>query len=114
MVVKLFSFIELNIVLTFSVRETHQLAEAQQEKNARLREAFGISSNFVEGSSLKGGSRVGPGGRAEAPYLPVRTPSPDLEPEPKKKKRHARLVLHYFLIFISTHEYCSHVDFGVL
>jgi len=35
-----------------SVTETHQLAEAQQEKNARLREAFGISEYFVDGSSF--------------------------------------------------------------
>jgi serine/arginine repetitive matrix protein 2 len=35
-----------------AVRETHQIAEAQQEKNAKLREAFGISEYFVEGSSL--------------------------------------------------------------
>lgn len=36
----------------YSVRETHQIAEAQQEKNAKLREAFGISEYFVEGSSF--------------------------------------------------------------
>lgn len=36
----------------FSVTETHQIAAAQQEKNAKLREAFGISEYFVEGSSL--------------------------------------------------------------
>lgn len=36
----------------FSVSETHQVAEAQQEKNARLREAFGISEYFVDGSSF--------------------------------------------------------------
>lgn len=35
-----------------SVRETHQIAEAQQVKNAKLREAFGISEYFVEGSSF--------------------------------------------------------------
>ncbi|XP_036336431.1 uncharacterized protein LOC118746666 [Rhagoletis pomonella] len=35
-----------------SVRETHQIAEAQQEKNAKLREAFNISEYFVEGSSF--------------------------------------------------------------
>ncbi|KAF5303480.1 hypothetical protein FQA39_LY09943 [Lamprigera yunnana] len=35
-----------------SVTETHHLAEAQQEKNARLREAFGISEYFVDGSSF--------------------------------------------------------------
>lgn len=32
--------------------ETHQVAEAQQEKNARLRKAFGISEYFVDGSSF--------------------------------------------------------------
>lgn len=36
----------------FSVTETHQVAEAQQEKNARLREAFGISEYFIDGSSF--------------------------------------------------------------
>lgn len=35
-----------------NVRETHAVAEAQQEKNSRLKEAFGISEYFVEGSSL--------------------------------------------------------------
>ena len=34
------------------MRETHSVAEAQQQKNARLKEAFGISEYFVEGSSL--------------------------------------------------------------
>lgn len=36
----------------FSVRETHEIAQAQQEKNAKLREAFGISEYFVEGTSF--------------------------------------------------------------
>ncbi|XP_034484144.1 serine/arginine repetitive matrix protein 2 isoform X3 [Drosophila innubila] len=35
-----------------AVRETHQIAEAQQQKNAKLREAFNISEYFVEGSSF--------------------------------------------------------------
>lgn len=35
-----------------SVRETHHIARAQQEKNAKLREAFGISEYFVEGTSF--------------------------------------------------------------
>ena len=34
------------------LKETHQIAEAQKEKNRRLKDAFGISSNFVEGSSF--------------------------------------------------------------
>lgn len=36
----------------FSARDTHQIAEAQQQKNAKLREAFNISEYFVEGSSF--------------------------------------------------------------
>ncbi|XP_030380396.1 serine/arginine repetitive matrix protein 2 isoform X10 [Scaptodrosophila lebanonensis] len=35
-----------------AVRDTHQIAEAQQQKNAKLREAFNISEYFVEGSSF--------------------------------------------------------------
>ncbi|XP_032573126.1 serine/arginine repetitive matrix protein 2 isoform X8 [Drosophila sechellia] len=37
-----------------AARDTHQIAEAQQQKNARLREAFNISEYFVEGSSFDG------------------------------------------------------------
>lgn len=36
----------------YSLRETHEIAQAQQQKNARLREAFGISDYFVEGTSF--------------------------------------------------------------
>ncbi len=32
--------------------ETHALAAANQQKNDRLREAFGISSDYVDGSSF--------------------------------------------------------------
>lgn len=41
-----------SLSFTCSVRETHQIAEAQQQKNAKLREAFNISEYFVEGSSF--------------------------------------------------------------
>lgn len=34
------------------MKETHEIAQAQQQKNARLREAFGISNYFVEGTSF--------------------------------------------------------------
>uniref|UniRef100_A0A8C2IDD0 CWF21 domain-containing protein n=1 Tax=Cyprinus carpio TaxID=7962 RepID=A0A8C2IDD0_CYPCA len=34
------------------VTETHALAAANQQKNDRLREAFGISSDYVDGSSF--------------------------------------------------------------
>ena len=36
----------------FRARETHQLAEANQEKNLKLREAFGLSEHYVDGSSF--------------------------------------------------------------
>lgn len=88
-----FRSVVFNLILIFSVRETHQLAEAQQDKNARLREAFGISSSFVEGTSLQSGRR-GPGAMPPPPppvYQPVRTPSPEIEvPAKKKKSKHSR------------------------
>lgn len=34
------------------VTETHALAAANQQKNDRLRAAFGISSDYVDGSSF--------------------------------------------------------------
>lgn len=73
----------------FSVRETHAVAEAQQEKNARLRDAFGISPKFVEGTSLDPERRA----REHAQRYPlVRTPSHEREEKDnthtaKKKKR---------------------------
>lgn len=35
------------------VTETHALAAANQQKNDRLRAAFGISSDYVDGSSFQ-------------------------------------------------------------
>lgn len=34
-------------------QETHQIAELQQDKNARLRDAFGISADYVDGSAME-------------------------------------------------------------
>merc|ERR1712012_669644 len=34
------------------LKETHQIAEAMKEKNNKLKDAFGISKHFVEGSSF--------------------------------------------------------------
>lgn len=42
----------INCYFYFSVRDTHQFADEQLKKNARLRDAFGISEFFIEGSSL--------------------------------------------------------------
>merc|ERR1712083_449562 len=35
------------------VKDTHQLAKAQQEKNAKLKAAFGLKDNFIDGSSFE-------------------------------------------------------------
>ena len=40
------------VFLACSAKETHQLAEANQAKNAQLRSAFGISEFYVDGSAL--------------------------------------------------------------
>lgn len=54
----------------FSVRETHQIAAAQQEKNARLREAFGITEHFDE-------SRNGSEAQVDSKKYPIlHSPSP--------------------------------------
>lgn len=71
--------------VSFSVRETHQIAEAQQEKNAKLREAFGISEFFVEGSSLDPErhareAEARAAAAASKVYELVRTPSPAAAP----------------------------------
>lgn len=83
----------------FSVRETHQIAEAQQEKNAKLREAFGISEFFVEGSSLdpeRHAREAEARAAASKVYELVRTPSPAPDttsaPEKKKRKRSASAI----------------------
>lgn len=83
-----------------SVRETHQIAEAQQEKNAKLREAFGISEYFVEGSSLDPQRHMKEAQAKAAAehskkYTLVRTPSPEQQhshngDKPKKRKRKTR------------------------
>jgi serine/arginine repetitive matrix protein 2 len=41
----------------YKEHQTHLIAEAQKEKNARLKDAFGISQHFVEGSSFDGNRR---------------------------------------------------------
>lgn len=78
------------------MKETHQIAEAQQEKNAKLREAFGISEYFVEGSSLDAGRRAKEEAARQAAqprYQLVRTPSPAPAPDttaPRRKRRKAK------------------------
>ena len=62
-----------------SVKETHQIAEAQQEKNAKIREAFGISEYFIEGSSLdpeRHAREAEAKAAASKVYKIIRTPSP--------------------------------------
>lgn len=68
------SYGQLNYIcfFSFSVRETHQIAAAQQEKNARLREAFGISEHFDDG---RNGNEVQVDPK-KYPILRTPTPSP--------------------------------------
>lgn len=49
---KIYFFLSLLFHFSFSVKDTHQYADEQLKKNARLRDAFGISEFFIEGSSL--------------------------------------------------------------
>ncbi|KAK0160432.1 hypothetical protein PV328_007842 [Microctonus aethiopoides] len=64
-----------------NVRETHQVAEAQQEKNAKLRKAFGISEFFIEGSSLDRERHAREAeARAAATQIYELVPSPSTDP----------------------------------
>jgi hypothetical protein len=117
------------------VTETHQVAEAQQEKNARLREAFGISEYFVDGSSFdpdreakekiarsnaiqekekqKALESAKEKEKEKEPerYELVHTPSPEPVPpevksvKKKKRKRKERCVKFFFL------SHCFQIDF---
>merc|ERR1711864_3227 len=69
-------------------KETHQIAEAQKEKNARLKEAFGISTHFVEGSSFDPNRRELEDAARQAARGGPTKDFPLLEdPEEKKKKK---------------------------
>lgn len=46
------SFYIIPYLCHFSAKETHQIAEATAEKNAKLKEAFGISEYYQDGSSF--------------------------------------------------------------
>lgn len=79
----------------YSVRETHAVAEAQQEKNARLRNAFNIAPEFVEGTSLNPERRA----RDQAAKYPlVRTPSHEREREHGGKKKKKRRLVSVLLV----------------
>ena len=39
-------------IFNFSVTETHQMAEATEEKNAKMKEALGIKKDYKDGSSF--------------------------------------------------------------
>uniref|UniRef100_A0A2R5LAQ7 Putative pre-mrna-splicing factor cwc21 ixodes scapularis pre-mrna-splicing factor cwc21 n=1 Tax=Ornithodoros turicata TaxID=34597 RepID=A0A2R5LAQ7_9ACAR len=73
------------------VKETHQMAEANQEKNAKLKEALGIGPFFVEGSSLdpdRKAKEAQAASEAQKQYSIILDPesSPESEPKPAKKK----------------------------
>ena len=45
-------YLPLYSLYLFSSKETHQVAEANQEKNSKLRDAFGLSEFYVDGSAF--------------------------------------------------------------
>ncbi|XP_046761990.1 serine/arginine repetitive matrix protein 2 [Gallus gallus] len=76
-----------------TVTETHQLAEAAEQKNERLRAAFGISDTYVDGSAFDPARRkeATPQKAPEAPPPPSaavpRASSSSPSPSPKQKKK---------------------------
>lgn len=84
------------------MKETHQIAEAQEEKKAKLREAFGISEYFVEGSSFDPQRKLKEAAAKAAAeeektaemttkrYELLHTPSPVPEKEQKEAKKRKR------------------------
>ena len=66
------------------LKETHQIAEAQKEKNSRLKAAFGIKDSFVEGSSFDRKALEEATNQMAKKYDIV--PMEDPKPAKKKKK----------------------------
>ncbi|XP_003726265.1 serine/arginine repetitive matrix protein 2 isoform X1 [Strongylocentrotus purpuratus] len=69
---------------------THEIAEAKEKQNAKLREAFGIKDGYVDGSSFDPERRAKEAeakAMAEKKYEILRDPSPSPSPPPKKKKK---------------------------
>lgn len=119
--------IDIFLSLFHSLKETHEIAQAQQQKNAKLREAFGISEYFVEGTSFDADRKAREDlAKSEAlqkeiqsekaeqkKYALVRTPTPesdtkivesDDEEENKKKvekKKKKKRELWVFFILIN-------------
>lgn len=53
MIICISVLLKLGIVLhLFSVTETHQMAEANEQKNAKMKEALGIKEDYKDGSSF--------------------------------------------------------------
>ncbi|XP_071945165.1 uncharacterized protein [Antedon mediterranea] len=77
------------------IMETHQLAEAKEKQNAKLREAFGIGDNYVDGSSFDPDRRAKEAAAKEKQKNYEILEEPDYEEEEKtsskrkKKKSHS-------------------------
>lgn len=77
------------------MKETHEIAEAQQRKNEKLRQAFGISEYFIEGSSFdpeRHNKEAAAKAALEATKKYVLIPSPppsDDNEEPEKVEKEA-------------------------
>ncbi|KAG8147142.1 hypothetical protein E2320_022522 [Naja naja] len=76
-----------------SITETHQLAEANEKKNERLRAAFGISDSYVDGSSFDPNHRAKEAATAavakqqQEQHSLTKDSSSSRSPSPKRKKK---------------------------
>ncbi|XP_074647855.1 uncharacterized protein LOC141903573 [Tubulanus polymorphus] len=74
-------------------KATHQIAEANQEKNDLLRQAFGLSSFYVDGSSFdpnrktKEAEAAAKAAAEQKAYDIVRSSSSSSSPEPRRSKK---------------------------
>lgn len=78
-----FELFKSNDIWLFSLKETHEIAQAQQHKNAKLREAFGISEYFVEGTSFD------PDRRAREDLAKSEALQQDIQAEKANQKKYA-------------------------
>jgi len=80
-------------------KETHQLAEANQEKNQKLRDAFGLSQYYVDGSSLDPQRKAKEDAakaaeEAKKQYSILRSSSSDRSPSPPSRKKKKKSSSH--------------------
>lgn len=69
------------------VKDSHQLAAAQKEKNSRLKEAFGLSESFKDGSSFERNRQAQEKADEELKQVDKKRKKKDKKSKKSKKKR---------------------------